>query len=118
MAIKIEPRYTINGRAEEFDCSRCGWPMYTGDRAVMTSDNEVFCGSGCANKHIKEESERIVKAEVRPVYTSSGDSFPMPLVSRYEVWGQDSNGRSYFVGASSDKATAESEAAVINRGNG
>jgi hypothetical protein len=58
MTIKIEQRYTINGRIQEFDCSRCGWPMYTGDKAVMTSDNEVFCGSGCANKHIKEDNER------------------------------------------------------------
>lgn len=55
--LAIKERYTIEGRIQEADCFWCGYPMYSGDSAVMTSDDEIFCCTGCAKRYIQEAAE-------------------------------------------------------------
>lgn len=55
--ITIKERYFIQGRMEEGDCYACGWPLYSGESAILTSDDEMFCCRGCAQKYIREMSE-------------------------------------------------------------
>ena len=41
--------YTIKGRAEETDCNHCGCPLYNGDRAFHSKeDDRIYCGRTCA----------------------------------------------------------------------
>ncbi len=43
------PRYTVNGRAEEFDCPTCGAPVFTGERAWQdTPEEQPYCSAYCA----------------------------------------------------------------------
>jgi len=40
-----DPRgyYTVRGPLEETCCESCGWPLYSGDRAYMSREGDVFC---------------------------------------------------------------------------
>jgi endogenous inhibitor of DNA gyrase (YacG/DUF329 family) len=41
-------RYTVNGKAEEFDCPHCGTPIYSGDTAWDDNGTAVYCSARCA----------------------------------------------------------------------
>ncbi len=40
--------YTIHDKAEETECDHCGYPLYTGDDAIMDYDTlKVYCSETC-----------------------------------------------------------------------
>jgi hypothetical protein len=50
-------RYTINSIHEETYCERCGYPLLTGDPALMDAEGAVFCSHTCAKEKAKEIME-------------------------------------------------------------
>lgn len=41
--------YRVDGKAEEFDCPRCGQPWYNGESAYHSDhDDRCYCCRGCA----------------------------------------------------------------------
>lgn len=53
----------IQGAHEETACASCGWPCYTGDRAIMGDDGQAFCSRACEGDW--EGTEALRPDEVR-----------------------------------------------------
>ena len=42
----------ICGVSQECQCEECGWPLYTGDDALLVDyGNSIVCGTSCKNTY-------------------------------------------------------------------
>lgn len=49
-------RYTIGNSGEETNCDTCGCPLYTGDSAYESANEDaVFCSTGCKATYERRE---------------------------------------------------------------
>jgi len=52
-------RYIVNSIHEETYCEICGYPLLTGDPALMNDEGAVFCSHVCA----REKEEEILELD-------------------------------------------------------